>query len=102
MRHNEAAIGLLNDILADRCQRCPLAVGNRLGRTSLVHLALAHLAAEPVRRDAGERIAAHIAVGGSRMGGRIPVMMIREYVVLINQETIATRTLRRRRCLQRS
>lgn len=76
MRHDDAAIRLLDNVLADGGQRCPLAVGNRLSRTTLVHLALAHLAAESVRRDPGERIPAHIAVRGTRMRGRIPMMVV--------------------------
>jgi len=99
VRHDNA-IRLLDDVLANTGQRCPLAVGDRLGRAPLVHLALAHLAAESVGGDPGEGVPAHIAVGGAGVGGGVPVVVVRQYVVLLDQEAVPTRPLRRRRRLQ--
>lgn len=74
---------IFDDLPADRCQRCPLAVGNRFGCTTFVHLTFAHLTREAMRCDAGQRFATDITVGRTSVRRGEPVMMIGEEVMLI-------------------
>lgn len=65
-------IGVLDDVLPNRCQGGPFAVIDCLGGAPLVHLALADLAGEAVAGDAAERLPAHVAVRGASVGSGIP------------------------------
>lgn len=83
VRHDDVAILVLDDVLADRGQRRPFAVADRLGRAPLVGLALADAAAQPVRGHARERVAAQVAVRGPGVRGGVPVVLPGQEVVLV-------------------
>lgn len=78
MWKDNTTVTLLNDILTDGAQCSPFTIGNCFRSTTFMHFTFAHLTREAMRGNTVEYIAAYIAESGTRMGSRIPVMMIGE------------------------
>lgn len=64
MRHNQIAVGVLDDFLSDACQRAPFAVVDGFGRAPFMDFEFTDLARKSVRSDACESLTTHLEEGG--------------------------------------